>query len=105
MPGTDDKSGVDVLYYSNKVAVTTVLLVNVTTKELVPANPDRQGFQIYNPATSSAYIRFGNINNGDSVRVGNDTYFEMLGPIVFTGAIYGRRNGSSTGTLIVTEYF
>lgn len=103
MPGTYNKSGVDVLYYSNEVIVTTVNVTS-TTILLLPANPNRQGLTIYNPAANSVYLKYDKITNGDTRRIPNDSTFDMIGTLVYTGAIYAKRNGSATGNIIITEY-
>jgi hypothetical protein len=103
MPSTYDKRGEDLGYYSDTVNVTTVTVTSALVL-LLPANPDRKGFTIYNVPANSLYLRFGQSLNGDTMRVGNDTSMEMVFPFVYRGPVYGRRNGTATGAAIVTEY-
>jgi hypothetical protein len=104
MPGTKDKSGNDVLYYSSE-AVVISYTVTSTVQLILPANPNRQGFSLYNVPANSLYLRFGNPNNEDTCRIPNDSTFDMLGILVWNGAVYARRNGTATGKVVVTEYF
>lgn len=103
MPGTVDKSGTDVMYYSGTTKVTTIASVTSALILLVPENLNRQGLLIYNVPASSLYLRYGN-SAEDTARVGNDSTFAMEGPLIYTGPIYGRRNGSATGKVIITEF-
>lgn len=104
MPSTYDKSGENVAYYSDEVTVTTITNVNSTVQLLLPANPKRQGVTIYNIPANSLYIRLGDGTNGDTRRIANDSTFDMFNPFVWRGPIYGRRNGTATGAVVITEY-
>jgi hypothetical protein len=103
MPSTYDKRGIDVAYYSDTVVVTSVAVTSAI-QLLLPANPNRQGFTIYNVPANSLYVRLGQSTNSDTWRIANDSALDMFNPFVYRGAVYGRRNGASTGTVIITEY-
>lgn len=103
MPSTTDKSGNNVTYYSDDCVISTVN-VGTSIVMLLPANPNRQGFSLYNVPAASLYLRFEESTNADTRRVPNDSNWEMLSPFVWRGAIYGRRN-SGSGNVIITEFF
>lgn len=103
MPSTYDKRGVDPGYYSDTVVVTTYTVTSVV-QLILPANPDRKGFTIYNVPANSAYLRFGQSSNGDTMRIPNDSSVEQFYPFVYRGPVYARRNNTATGAVIVTEY-
>jgi hypothetical protein len=103
MPSTHDKRGEDLGYYSDDVQVTT-FTVTSAVQLILPANPDRKGFSIYNVATGSLYVRLGASSNNDTRRIAGDSNYDLTFPFVYRGAVYARRNGAATGVIYVTEY-
>lgn len=75
---------------------------------LVPSNPQRKAYSVWNNSGNSAYI--SNTNAGTCSSSTPDkiqatfTSWEQWGPAVWTGAICAVRN-SGTGTYTVREYW
>jgi len=69
---------------------------------LAAANANRKGFSVYNNSTAnSAYIQASTNPLSQFAQVGTNAssaaQFQMFGPMIYTGPIYGRRNGGTGG--------
>lgn len=80
--------------------------VNVTTGSviLVPANPKRKGFYIYNNSANSVYLTFDSVSLSaePTMILATFTQASMVAGLVYTGVISAIRN-SGTGHCIVWE--
>lgn len=79
----------------------SVLLSSVL---VLPANYDRKGLIIYNNSSNSVYLTFARTSASNTCTriLAAFTQWDMLGPVVYTGAIAAIRNAGS-GTLVITE--
>lgn len=91
-------------FLSDNVVTTVSPSVTTSSVVIVQANPRRRGIIIYNNSANSAYLTYGltSASNTCTRILATFTQFEMLGPVVYTGAIAAIRNAGS-GTLIITE--
>lgn len=102
--GSSDQAQ-NALYQSDLVAKVTTSSVGTSSSSLiVPRNPARRGFVIYNNSKHSVYLTYGSISTSDACTriLEGFTQFESLGPVIYTGEISAIRNGGN-GTLTVTE--
>jgi len=69
---------------------------------LAAANPNRKGFSVYNNSgANSCYLQATTSPNSQFAQLAANTgptaHFQMFGPLVYTGPIYGRRNAGTGG--------
>lgn len=100
-------------FFQSSVTKKTVTLAAqipaASTVMICPANPARRGLTVYNNSTNSLYVGVeSDVSGGNQIgqcasNAGPTAHFYMMGPVVYTGALYGRRNTGS-GSVVVTEF-
>lgn len=77
--------------------VTTTVPTTPSSAIILPANPARIGFYIYNNSANSIYISFAPTSSGSTPTIILATFAEkfMIGPVVYTGDISATRNSGS----------
>lgn len=72
---------------------------------VIAANPNRVGLVLYNNSANSVYLALGSAaNSNTNMTFIVATFAHLILPVpIYTGAIYGIRNGAGVGTVISTE--
>jgi hypothetical protein len=84
-------------------SLASAVVIAATSVLIIPANPNRKGFTIYNNSTNSLYICIqnpavaANLIDFCGSNAGPTSVVKWLGPGVYTGAIYGIRNAGVGG--------
>lgn len=91
---------------TSHAATTSSPASSTTSATLVAANVARKGLIIQNTDANALYIKFGAtaVATDFSVKIpGNDGYWEMLGPVVYTGIVDGIWAADGSGEAFITE--
>ncbi len=97
---------------ATKFVIASASIQATQTVLLVPANPNRKGFTVYNNSTNSLYVLAeipavgvggSNLIDFCASNAGPTSVVKWLGPTVYTGAIYGLRNAGS-GSVTCWEF-
>lgn len=90
---------------SNTVVKTTTPAIATASVQLVAANPNRRGFQIWNNSSNSIYISWDSVSASSTPAIILAAFqsYSMTTGVIWTGPISGIRNAGS-GTCTVWEF-
>ena len=87
-------------------AAMSSVAVSGTSASLLPANPGRKGWSVFNDTNGIIYIAMGATSSVSaySVRLASNAYYESLSQRVYTGVISVIGANGSSGNATVSEY-
>jgi hypothetical protein len=90
---------------SDVATITISPVITNTSKLVIAANPLRKGLILYNNSANSVYLALGSAaNSSTNMTYILATFAHLIFPApIYTGAVYGIRNGAGTGTVLATE--
>lgn len=87
-------------------ATVTSVADSASSQQLLASNPARQMATFFNDSTESLYLKFGTTatTSDFTVRIAPGGYYELPGPIIYSGRIDGIWSANASGSVRITEW-